>query len=68
MGGTGGLGRRGQDRLAAGNWRAVPLRHDDEDLHLGQMRSPAHALVNGCRQARQLRTLGSMSPSGTGFL
>ncbi len=59
---------RDQDRLAAGNWRAEPLRQDDEDLHLGQIRSPAQALVNGRRQARQLRTLGSMSPSGTGFL
>ena len=47
MAGTGGLGRRGQDRLAAGNWRAEPLRHDDEALHFVQSRSPAQALVNG---------------------
>ncbi len=60
--------RRGQDRLSAGYWSAEPLRHDREDLHLWQMRSPAHALLNGRRQARQSRTLGSMSPSGTGFL
>ncbi len=43
------------------------MRHDDECLHLGQMRSPAHSLVNGRRQERQLRTLGSMTPSGAGF-
>ncbi len=47
--------------MAAGYWNVEPLRHDREDLHLGQMRSLAHALSNGRRQARQLRTLGSMS-------
>ncbi len=44
------------------------MRHNDEDLHLRQMRSPAHALVNGRRQERQLRTLGSISISGAGFV
>ena len=46
----------------------TPLRHDDEDLHFGQIRSPAHSLLNGVRQARQLRTLGATSASGPGFL
>ena len=54
--------------MAAPYWNAEPLRHECKDLHLGQMRSPAHALLNRRRQARQLRTLESMSPSGTGFL
>ncbi len=49
-------------------WRSEPLRHDTEDLHLRQMRSPAHELVNGRRQERQLRTLGSISISGAGFI
>jgi hypothetical protein len=48
-------------------WGAEPLRHADEDLHLGQMRSPAHPLVNGRKQARQSRTLGSMSLSAGCF-
>ena len=43
------------------------MRHHDECLHLGQMRSPAHSLVNGRRQERQLRTLGSIFISGAGF-
>ena len=48
-------------------WGAEPLRHADEDLHLGQMRSPAHPLVNGRKQARQSRTLESMSLSAGCF-
>jgi hypothetical protein len=48
--------------------RTDPLRHDDEDLHFGQIRSPVHSLGNGRRQARQSRTFGAISPSGSGFL
>ncbi len=51
----------------ATQWGAEPPRHHRWDLHLRQMRSPAHSLVNGRRQERQLRTLGSCSRSGSGF-
>jgi len=61
-------GLHGQVRRIAGNCGTEPARHEDEDLHLRQMRSPAHALSNGSRQARQWRTLVSVSLSGTGFL
>jgi hypothetical protein len=57
-----------QDRLAATNGRLEPLRHDDEDLHLWQIRSPTQVLLNGRRQARQSRSLGAPSSSETGFL
>ena len=46
----------------------MPLRQDDEDLHLGHMRSPAHVLVNPSPQERQLRFLGAIAASGAGFL
>ena len=68
--GTRGVTGQAQERLAplAANWRTVPLRHDDEDLHLWQMRSPAQALSKGWLQARQVRILWSILPSGAGFL
>ena len=46
----------------------MPLRQDDEDLHFAQMRSPIHVLVNLSPQERQLRFLGTITPSGAGFL
>lgn len=54
------------ERLAAS--ARVPLRQAAEFLHFGQMRSPAHELLKGFWQERQIRILASGLSTGAGFL
>ena len=45
---------------------SAPPRHAAVDLHLRQMRSPAHALGNGERQIRHCLIFASAARSGSG--
>ena len=67
--GTRGVTGQAQERLAplAANWRTVPLRQDDEDLHLWQMVSRPGA-VERLAAGEAGPNFWSILPSGAGFL
>jgi hypothetical protein len=46
----------------------APLRHVELDLHLRQIRSPAHSLAKRSLQTRHTRVLACVCSSLSGFL